>query len=487
MPIFDRTLVAAPYRYAALCARLMGSSALVPVATACTATSASLNTAADFIENFPGRLPRLAYADYVALKQGLKTDFGLAARSWWLAAKFMQIANPLMADTFRTNAELAEFLAMDFQRHPLDFRGVTLGHGGTDFQETPVGYYTHYDLYRIAPLDKKVDIPARTFLVFMPMSGYGASLIKPFLRKLLPHGEVYVADPKNARDVPASLGPYSLERQTLDFADMIQETARHSGRRPHIAGISQSTVPAVAALCLMQARDMPDRPLSAGIFIGPLDCEAGPGGLSELARQHAPMWFHSLLQEVPAPFAGEGRRVLAGHDLYAAHIMKDMVRHMGKIGDLWSALHFAADEIIEAHSDGLAAKFAYQDCDGAHFEDMMRYCRTNPLARGAMVADGTRLDTAALRDVGLMTMAAGKDELVHPAQVGALVSGMTPNIEPSLKRHMEVGEAGHYPSLLDPGFQAQYLRFVGDTECALLPAARARQAPQAGRRAFDIP
>jgi poly(3-hydroxybutyrate) depolymerase len=86
-----------------------------------------------------------------------------------------------------------------------------------------------------------------TVLVFAPLSGHHATLLRDTVRGLLPDHNVYITDWIDARMVPVSHGPFHLH-------DYIAYAGVHPppgpGRPPDVS-VCQPTVPVLAAVSLM--------------------------------------------------------------------------------------------------------------------------------------------------------------------------------------------------------------------------------------------
>jgi poly(3-hydroxybutyrate) depolymerase len=84
-------------------------------------------------------------------------------------------------------------------------------------------------------------------LVFAPLSGHHATLLRDTVRTLLPDHEVYVTEWLDARMVPLAQGPFHLH----DYVAYAVEFIRHLGPKVHLISVCQPTVPVLAAVSLM--------------------------------------------------------------------------------------------------------------------------------------------------------------------------------------------------------------------------------------------
>jgi poly(3-hydroxybutyrate) depolymerase len=90
----------------------------------------------------------------------------------------------------------------------------------------------------------------RKILIVAPMSGHYATLLRGTVEAMLPHGDVYITDWVDARDVPLSLGTFDLD----DYVDYVIDMIHHMGEDVHVMAVCQPTVPVLAAVSLMHQR-----------------------------------------------------------------------------------------------------------------------------------------------------------------------------------------------------------------------------------------
>jgi poly(3-hydroxybutyrate) depolymerase len=94
--------------------------------------------------------------------------------------------------------------------------------------------------------------------------------------------KVYITDWKNARIVPVSDGPFSLD----DYVNDVQEFIRHlqgNYGNCHVLSVCQPTVPTLAAVSLMASRGEKTTPLSMTLMGGPIDARKSPTAVNDLA------------------------------------------------------------------------------------------------------------------------------------------------------------------------------------------------------------
>ncbi|MEX1148086.1 MAG: polyhydroxyalkanoate depolymerase, partial [Sphingomonadales bacterium] len=88
-------------------------------------------------------------------------------------------------------------------------------------------------------------------LVVAPMSGHHATLLRDTVRTLLPDHDVYITDWRDARNVPVYEGLFDLD----DYIDYVIEWLEFLGPNTHVIAVCQPSVPVLAAVSLMAAKD----------------------------------------------------------------------------------------------------------------------------------------------------------------------------------------------------------------------------------------
>src|SRR5918994_7319829 len=101
-------------------------------------------------------------------------------------------------------------------------------------------------------------------LVVAPMSGHYATLLRGTVEALLPDHDVHITDWANARDVPASAGPFRLD----DFLDHTIRFLEAMGPGAHVLAVCQPAPATLAAIALMAEARNPATPRSATLMAG---------------------------------------------------------------------------------------------------------------------------------------------------------------------------------------------------------------------------
>ena len=90
------------------------------------------------------------------------------------------------------------------------------------------------------------------------MSGHYATLLRGTVEAFLPKHDVYITDWVDARMVPLSDGSFDLD----DYIDYVISMLHYLGGDTHVMAVCQPSVPVLAAVALMEARNDPLRAAS---------------------------------------------------------------------------------------------------------------------------------------------------------------------------------------------------------------------------------
>src|SRR5690606_25109331 len=162
-------------------------------------------------------------------------------------------------------------------------------------------------------------------LVFAPLSGHHATLLRDTVRALLPDHDVYITDWVDARMVPLGAGPFALD----DYVAYAIEFIRHLGPKVHLMSVCQPTVPVLGAVSIMSTLGDDRLPLTMTMMGGPIDTRFSPTQVNDLATQRPYEWFENqLIHIVPGNHPGAGRRVYPGFLQHAGFVAMNPDRHV---------------------------------------------------------------------------------------------------------------------------------------------------------------
>ncbi|KJK10235.1 esterase [Burkholderiaceae bacterium 16] len=278
-------------------------------------------------------------------------------------------------------------------------------------------------------------------LVCAPLAGHHAVLLREVVEMLLPAHEVYVTDWRDARHVPAAEGPFRLD----DCVGEIQAFIRHiGGQRLHVLAVCQATVPALAATSLLASAGEPV-PRSLVLMGGPIDARRNPTAVDRLAARQPLAWFESnLICTVPARYPGAGRRVYPSFLQHAGLVMAHPARMVGAQWDYYLDLVHGDAEHAPAHRRICDEYNSVLDIAAEFYLDTIRIVfQEFRLARGNWSVQGHAVRPRDIRDIGLLTVEGGRDDISGRGQTHAaqdLCSGLAPNH----RRQLTAAQCGHY-------------------------------------------
>lgn len=283
--------------------------------------------------------------------------------------------------------------------------------------------------------------PQPKMLVVAPLSGHYSTLLKSTVATLLRDHDVYITDWKNARDVPVSEGRFGFE----DYVEYVIRFLRELGPRSHVLSVCQPCVPTLVAVAVMAQDKDPCQPRTMTLMGGPIDTRVAPTSVNELSAAHSIDWFRgNLINTVPQPWDGHGRRVYPGFIQLSAFMSMNMGRHMEQFRNLYQALADgdagAAAKISEFYSEYFAVLDLTEEF---YLETVERVFINAMLAEGRLEHRGRKVDCSVIHRTALLTVEGERDDICGVGQTAAahlLCTGLRPH----LKRHHLQPGAGHY-------------------------------------------
>jgi poly(3-hydroxybutyrate) depolymerase len=301
--------------------------------------------------------------------------------------------------------------------------------------------------------DKSVKLKPQTkLLIVAPMSGHYATLLRGTVEAMLPHYDVYVTDWVDARDVAVDAGSFDLD----DYADAVIAMLHHLKTRAHVMAVCQPSVPVMAAVSLMSARNDALVPLSMVLMGGPIDTRRNPTGVNKLAEEKGADWFRqNVIMKVTGPHEGVGRQVYPGFMQLGGFLAMNAERHMKAHRDLYR--HLVDGEEVDAEKQetfydeymavmDLTAEFYLQTID--------RVFVYHDLPHGTYLHRGEKVDPAGITKTALMTIEGERDDISGVGQTEA-AHDLCSNIPAERKiHHLQMG-VGHYGVFSGSKFRAE--------------------------------
>jgi poly(3-hydroxybutyrate) depolymerase len=290
------------------------------------------------------------------------------------------------------------------------------------------------DLPPSRPLGQKI-------LLVAPMSGHYATLLRGTVEALLPHADLYITDWIDARMVPVTEGNFDLD----DYIDYIIEMLHQLGAGAHVVGVCQPSVPVLAAVALMEQRGDPALPASMILMGGPIDTRMNPTAVNKLAKEHSLDWFKdNVIMTVPFPQPGFMRPVYPGFLQLSGFMSMNLDRHVMAHREFFEHLVKHDGEPAERHRDFYDEYLAVMDLtEEFYLQTVDTVFIRHALPKGEMMHRGAQVDTAAIRNVALMTVEGENDDISGLGQTQAAHT-ICPNIPENKRLHYVQPDVGHY-------------------------------------------
>ena len=282
-------------------------------------------------------------------------------------------------------------------------------------------------------------------LMFAPLSGHHATLLRDTVRTLLPDHEVYVTEWLDARMVPLAQGPFHLH----DYVAYAVEFIRHLGPKVHLISVCQPTVPVLAAVSLMATLDDPKQPRTMTMMGGPIDPRCSPTQVNTLAVQKTFSWFErTVVHRVPGKYPGAGRLVYPGFLQHAGFVAMNPNRHAESHWDFYMNLVRGDDEDAESHRRFYDEYNAVLDLPAEYYLETIRTVFQEfrlPLGAWTLPFEGREMRVAPqdIRRVPLFTIEGELDDISGVGQTSAALD-LCSRLPGSMKRQMVAQGAGHY-------------------------------------------
>ena len=282
-------------------------------------------------------------------------------------------------------------------------------------------------------------------LIVAPMSGHYATLLRGTVERLLPNQDVFITDWRDAKLVAVEAGRFDLDDYVdylVEFCANILET---TGQRPHVLAVCQPSVPAYAAVAVMNADKHPARPKSLTMMGGPVDTRAAPTAVNTLATQRPHSWFQqNAIATVPMMHKGAGRKVYPGFLQLAGFMTMNLGDHLTSHWELFKHLVVGDEESADATRDfydeylsvcDMTAEFYLQTVDVVFQRHL--------LPKGEYMHRGKLVDPAAIKDTALLAIEGERDDISGIGQTRSALD-LAIKLAPGKKGYHLAKDVGHY-------------------------------------------
>jgi poly(3-hydroxybutyrate) depolymerase len=365
-------------------------------------------------------------------------------------------ANPFATTQFGRTA--AAGLSM-FERATRRYEKPQFNISSTNVEGQDVAIYENVvwqtPFCKLLHFNKDIEVklkPQTKLLLVAPMSGHHSTLLRGTVEAMLPHYDVYVTDWIDARDVSVDAGSFDLD----DYADTVISVLHHLKTRAHVMAVCQPSVPVMAAVSLMSAKNDALVPLSMVLMGGPIDTRRNPTAVNKLAEEKGSDWFRqNVVMKVIGPHAGVGREVYPGFMQLGGFLAMNADRHMKAHRDLYRSLVDGEDVDSEKQETFYDEYMAVMDLTAEFYlQTIDRVFVYHDLPHGTYVHRGEKIDPSVIKNTALMTIEGERDDISGIGQTEA-AHDLCPNIPPSKKlHHLQMG-VGHYGVFSGSKFRAE--------------------------------
>jgi poly(3-hydroxybutyrate) depolymerase len=289
-------------------------------------------------------------------------------------------------------------------------------------------------------------------LIVAPMSGHFATLLRGTVEALLPHGEIYITDWVDARNVPVTDGSFDLD----DYIDYVKDMVRALGPSTHVIAVCQPSVPVLAAVAVMAAADDPMQPASMTLMGGPIDTRKNPTAVNKMAEGKTLDWFRTkVIMSVPWPNTGFTRAVYPGFMQLSGFMTMNLDRHVTAHNEFFQHLVQGDGDSAEKHRDfydeymavmDLTAEFYLQTVDTVFIKQA--------LPKGLMMHRATKVDPSLIRKTALLTVEGENDDISGVGQTEAAQT-LCSSLPDDMRQHYMQPKVGHYGVFNGSRFRAE--------------------------------
>jgi len=289
-------------------------------------------------------------------------------------------------------------------------------------------------------------------LLVAPLSGHHATLLRGTVEALLPGHDVYITDWVDARMVPLTQGRFDLD----DYIDYLIAMLQWLDADTHVVAVCQPSVPVLAAISLMEARNDPHAPLSMTLLAGPIDTRESPTAVNRFAEGKDIDWFRrNVIHTVPPLHPGALRQVYPGFLQLSGFMSMNLDRHVTAHREMFMHLVRGDGESAERHRAFYDEYLAVMDLTAEFFlQTVQTIFIDQALAAGTMVHRGEAVEPARIRRTALLTIEGAADDITGRGQTEA-AHRLCTSIPDSRKFHYVQADVGHYGVFNGSRFHAE--------------------------------
>ncbi|MDX1924348.1 MAG: polyhydroxyalkanoate depolymerase [Rickettsiaceae bacterium] len=308
---------------------------------------------------------------------------------------------------------------------------------------------------------KKIGFPSHLpkLLIFAPMAGHHATLLRNTVEELLPFFDVYITDWIDAAKVPLSSGSFNMD----DYIDYCIKFIKGFEEKVHVLAVCQPTVPVLAAISIMSAEKKGHLPASMILMGGPVDASKNPTFPDDFATQHNIEWFeNSVISTVPYNYPGAGRKVYPGIMQISGFISLNLQKHINAHLELFHNIVNNKEDAVRKHIKFYDEYLAVMDLPAEFYlQTISEVFQKFSLAKGTLVSRGRKVDLGSITEVPLLGIEGEKDDIAAVGQTLAALD-LCKNIPQSKKHYYMQEGVGHYGVFSGSKFREKIVPVIRD-------------------------
>jgi poly(3-hydroxybutyrate) depolymerase len=340
--------------------------------------------------------------------------------------------------TIAASQELVARLMRSYEKPKWDIAHVALEGGDAPVTIEPV---VRKPFCHLLHFRKDVAQPGPRMLLFAPLSGHHATLLRDTVRTALRDFDVYVTDWVDARMVPLGAGAFHFD----DYVAYCLEFIRLLGPDVHVVSVCQPTVPVLAAMSLLAQAADPALPKTMVMMGGPIDPRRSPTAVNEFAMVRPYSWFEArVIHRVPFTYPGYMRRVYPGFLQHAGFIAMNAERHIDAHRQFFNHLVVGDGDSAAAHRRFYDEYNAVLDMPAEYYLDTIKTVfQEFALPKGTMTIRGELVRPDAIRNTALFTIEGELDDISGNGQTEA-AHILCRNVSAEKRKHLLAPGVGHY-------------------------------------------
>ncbi|NDF12753.1 MAG: polyhydroxyalkanoate depolymerase [Proteobacteria bacterium] len=343
--------------------------------------------------------------------------------------------------SFGAYFELLERITRNYAEPEFGIKSVKVDGKAVAIKEVLV---TEKTFCRLIHFKKEPSVkPQPKMLIVAPLSGHFATLLRGTVQDTLPYFDVYITDWANARDIPMSLGPFDFD----DYVDYVIAFTEHLGSNVNLMAVCQPSVPVMAAVAIMSAKNNKYTPDTMTLIGGPIDTRVNPTKVNKTAYERPIEWFEqNVITHVPVNYPGFMRKVYPGFIQLSGFMSMNLDRHIGEHLGLFMHLVQGDGDSAEAHKKFYNEYLAVMDLPAEFYLQTVRLVfQEFALPKGKMVSRGRPVKPEAITKTALLAVEGERDDISGVGQTKAAID-LCKGLPADKKKYHLQKEVGHYGS-----------------------------------------